>query len=175
MVRNLPSAVHTINLRADLAGDIDPARIRRLLACQLLYSLRSHGQGGASKVSDERPSSPAACRRAAFRLHRIGGRARSRAAVALGDRAAAPACILVRGAGGRLVARASLRDYGTGPGCPVSAGAASAAFCRDHRPVGIPKCSWPARRYRLRCGAIRLLDPFNCSPLGSAIGLRRGR
>jgi 3-dehydroquinate dehydratase/shikimate dehydrogenase len=35
-----------------LAGDIDPARIRQDSACQLLYSLRSKGQGGTSNDCD---------------------------------------------------------------------------------------------------------------------------
>jgi 3-dehydroquinate dehydratase/shikimate dehydrogenase len=41
-----------INLRADLAGDIDPARLRHKGAKQLLYSLRSQGQNGNSSDCD---------------------------------------------------------------------------------------------------------------------------
>ena len=51
-LRTLPSAVRTINLRADLAGDIDAAQIRQQSACRLIYSLRSQAQGGASSDSD---------------------------------------------------------------------------------------------------------------------------
>jgi 3-dehydroquinate dehydratase/shikimate dehydrogenase len=46
-LQGLPSVVSTINLRADLAGDIDPAEIRRHCRCQVLYSLRSPAQAGA--------------------------------------------------------------------------------------------------------------------------------
>lgn len=51
-LRALPPAVSTIMLRADVAGDVDPAEIRRHCASQLLYSLRSNGQGGASSEPD---------------------------------------------------------------------------------------------------------------------------
>jgi 3-dehydroquinate dehydratase / shikimate dehydrogenase len=48
----LPSAVSTINLRADLAGDITPCHIRDFSARQLLYTLRSEQHGGASREPD---------------------------------------------------------------------------------------------------------------------------
>ena len=51
-LRPLPSAVSTINLRADMTGDVDPAQIRQHREYRLLYSLRSHGQGGASNDPD---------------------------------------------------------------------------------------------------------------------------
>ena len=52
-LRALPSAAGTINLRADLAGDIDAAHIHQHCACRLIYSLRSHAQGGVSNDSDD--------------------------------------------------------------------------------------------------------------------------
>jgi 3-dehydroquinate dehydratase / shikimate dehydrogenase len=51
-LRDLPPAVSMIRLRADLTGEIDPARIRQHVSCPLLYSLRSNQQGGASSEPD---------------------------------------------------------------------------------------------------------------------------
>jgi 3-dehydroquinate dehydratase / shikimate dehydrogenase len=49
----LPAAVTAIQVRADLIGDIDPARIRQYCSCPLLYTLRSRGQDGASNDPDK--------------------------------------------------------------------------------------------------------------------------
>jgi 3-dehydroquinate dehydratase / shikimate dehydrogenase len=51
-LRMLPPAVGTIDLRADLTGDIDPARIREHCRCRVIYSLRSRAQGGTSDDPD---------------------------------------------------------------------------------------------------------------------------
>src|SRR5262245_15613988 len=51
-LRALPSAVTTINLRADLAGDITSSHIRHHSARQLLYTLRSEQCGGAAGEPD---------------------------------------------------------------------------------------------------------------------------
>jgi 3-dehydroquinate dehydratase/shikimate dehydrogenase len=51
-LRSLPSVVGTINLRADLAGDIDPSDIRRRCRCRVLYSLYSCSRAGATKQPD---------------------------------------------------------------------------------------------------------------------------
>ena len=50
-LRGLPSTVRTINLRADLAGDIDPADIRQHSRCRLIYSLRTLTHSGAESES----------------------------------------------------------------------------------------------------------------------------
>jgi len=47
-VRLLPPTVTLLKLRADLAGDMDAAQLRRHCNCRLLYSLRSKQSGGAS-------------------------------------------------------------------------------------------------------------------------------
>ena len=51
-LRALPSAVGIINLRADLAGDIDPAQIRQHCRCQLLYSLQRRASAAAACESE---------------------------------------------------------------------------------------------------------------------------
>ena len=48
----LPPAVTTVGLRADLAGDVDPVRIRHHGGRRLPYSLRSAKHGGASCEPD---------------------------------------------------------------------------------------------------------------------------
>lgn len=42
----LPAGVSQLEVRADLTGDVDPGRLRRHFAGQLIYSLRSVWQGG---------------------------------------------------------------------------------------------------------------------------------
>jgi 3-dehydroquinate dehydratase/shikimate dehydrogenase len=43
---SLPSAVKWLEVRADLAGDLDPARLRQHFGGKLLYALRSQAEGG---------------------------------------------------------------------------------------------------------------------------------
>jgi 3-dehydroquinate dehydratase / shikimate dehydrogenase len=45
-LQRLPSGVSHLEVRADLTGDVDPARLRRHFAGQLVYSLRSVWHGG---------------------------------------------------------------------------------------------------------------------------------
>jgi 3-dehydroquinate dehydratase/shikimate dehydrogenase len=45
-LHRLPSTVAAVEVRADLAGDLDPQRLREKFSGQLIYSLRSAGYGG---------------------------------------------------------------------------------------------------------------------------------
>jgi 3-dehydroquinate dehydratase/shikimate dehydrogenase len=44
----LPRSVEWLEVRADLVGDLDPARLRRHFSGRLMYTLRSIAEGGAS-------------------------------------------------------------------------------------------------------------------------------
>lgn len=46
--------VDWLEVRADLVGDLDAARLRRLFSGKILYTLRSRAEGGASDASSER-------------------------------------------------------------------------------------------------------------------------
>lgn len=46
-ISSLPSSVRWLEIRADLSGDLDPDRLRGDFPGTLLYSLRSHAEGGA--------------------------------------------------------------------------------------------------------------------------------
>jgi 3-dehydroquinate dehydratase/shikimate dehydrogenase len=50
----LPPEVEWLEVRADLAGDLDPAALRQATGRKLLYTLRSAAEGGASEASPAR-------------------------------------------------------------------------------------------------------------------------
>ena len=49
---SLPAEVNCLELRADLAGDLDPDWLRARFPGTLLYSLRSAASGGAARLSE---------------------------------------------------------------------------------------------------------------------------
>lgn len=51
-ISSLPSSVRWLEVRSDLAGDLDPDRLRGDFSGTLLYSLRSRAEGGAFAGSD---------------------------------------------------------------------------------------------------------------------------
>ncbi len=177
-LRTLPSAVSTINLRADLAGDIDATQIRQQSACQLIYSLRSQAQGGASIDPDSIRHRRLLAAAQHFDIVELEA---ERDTVPRLLAAIEPARRLVSWHGAGVDAASLARRFAAmarveaALGCAVSLGAARAPLCRDDRPAAFPECSRPPRRRRLRCGSGRILDPFDRPPTGSAVHLRRDR
>ncbi|MBZ0111703.1 MAG: type I 3-dehydroquinate dehydratase [Thermoanaerobaculia bacterium] len=52
-LRAIPSSVSVLEVRADLCGDLDAARLRESFGGRLLYTLRSHRESGADRLDGD--------------------------------------------------------------------------------------------------------------------------
>ena len=50
---SIPPEVNVLEVRADLCGDLDPVELRQEFSGRLMYTLRSHKEGGSDRLEDE--------------------------------------------------------------------------------------------------------------------------